>query len=48
MTNHYEAAEIFELGAANELVLGNKQPAAQVDSLTQLFGSRVIDSQDDE
>ena len=46
MTNHYELADVIEIGRAQDLILGNKQ-IEFVDNITQLFGTRVIDSLDE-
>ena len=48
MINEYHAAELLELGTAKALVLGNKEAAGEVDSITYQFGSRVIDDLSDE
>jgi hypothetical protein len=47
MINHYELADVLELGTAQDLILGNKEIAAEVDSITLQFGTRVYDSMDD-
>ena len=47
MINHYELADVLELGIAQDLILGQKEMAPEIDSNTQMFGTRVIDSMDD-
>ena len=47
MTNEYEVAAVIELGKAQDVVLGEKEPAQMVDSLTSEFGMRFIVKTDD-
>lgn len=48
MINHYELADVLELGIAQDLILGNKEIVpTEIDSITQMLGTRVIDSMDD-
>ena len=42
MTNEYEVADVIELGKAQDVVLGEKETAQVVDSLTTEFGMRYI------
>jgi len=39
--NNYQVAEIVELGKAQDIVLGEKELAQEMDSQTLEFGSRV-------
>ena len=41
MTNNYEVADILELGKAQDIVLGEKEIAQEMDSQTLEFGTRV-------
>jgi hypothetical protein len=42
MTNEYEVAAVIELGNAQDVVLGQKEPAQVFDSLDGEFGMRFI------
>ncbi|MBA3355365.1 MAG: hypothetical protein H0U18_05370 [Pyrinomonadaceae bacterium] len=46
MTNHYELPDVIELGAAHELILGQKAPAAVADSLSVPFTREPDDIND--
>ena len=43
MTNEYEVATVIELGKAQDVVLGEKIVAQQVDSQTLEFGTLYIE-----
>jgi hypothetical protein len=47
MTNEYEVAAVIELGNAQDVVLGQKEPASVFDSLDGEFGMRFIVSTDE-
>ena len=48
MINHYELADVLELGRAQDIVLGNKALALDIDSNTMVFFSCVYDWMSDE
>jgi hypothetical protein len=48
MINHYELADVLELGRAQDIVLGNKDFAMWIDSITTAFFSYVFDWMSDE
>ena len=47
MISDYEQATVIEFGRAQDLVLGNKQIAPEIEAVTLQYGGRVIDSCDD-
>ena len=46
MTNNYEASEVFEVGNANDIVLGSKPQVSELDA-TFGFGRQQIAEPDD-
>lgn len=47
MTNEYEVAAVIELGNAQDVVLGQKEPAPVWDSVDGEFGMRFIIATDE-
>jgi hypothetical protein len=45
--NNYEVAEIFELGKAQDVVLGQKVLVEEMDSQTSDFGTQFIPATDE-
>lgn len=46
MITDYEQATVIELGRAQDLVLGNKEIALEIEAVTLQFGGRFIDDLD--
>ena len=42
MTNEYEVAAVIEIGNVKDVVLGEKNSAPELDSLTSEFGMRYV------